>query len=618
MSDYTPTAADYTFLLENHPDVFADRGAARTVLNQLQTSTDGHNALRMQALGENYRRGGNPPMTASPVPVTPGDPAATAFDPAFAAACVDCQPSQPCCLTAGTIKDFEDPSRKIEWPATGTPPATRLYIIAKEVRGQSLSGKVRVEGTGRDCQAGHPQRSRFTARNLASREQSLPRSASDVEVGYPQNINTLMALQNYVPAQALLFLGVCDLLTSAAAFAQGAGGATITPAQCVSDGPMRQGFNVVAFPQAKAEGDATVAVGVHFLTTGIGGTASIEGNLTGKYGALDISAAARSAATPTTGRSLPTAQTDSNRLPGMVATLSSIIGNFSETLSQSSPSPNRVVDRTDFGSGVRFNMALKLAATGIELKAKRSTPDLEAKIGKLETSLTMTARGTVDFIDVAAQVMLSPAGARLVQEARATMANSANAVRADLRAEVEVSAEGELKHVIDSGVTIPIPANGPAPEEPSDMTTEFGGKLMVRGQATIRIHVEGEVWIASAEAGAAGTAHTGWVWELKVDAQKKRKKRYYFEGLMARATGYARIGTRSRARRGPSARETVDMTTSRGVSASQSGPGYSVGDPNWNNPNASRSELADRGAVYVLIPPTVERVTSSAPPWQDY
>lgn len=43
----------------------------------------------------------------------------------------------------------------------------------------------------------------------------------------------------------------------------------------------------------------------------------------------------------------------------------------------------------------------------------------------------------------------------------------------------------------------------------------------MRGMAQILIHVEGEVWIASAEAGAAGTLHTGWNWEMKVDNEKK-------------------------------------------------------------------------------------------------
>lgn len=52
----------------------------------------------------------------------------------------------------------------------------------------------------------------------------------------------------------------------------------------------------------------------------------------------------------------------------------------------------------------------------------------------------MTATGTLDFIDLAANIMLSPAGARLVQEARAAVANQENAVRGEVRCEVQVSA----------------------------------------------------------------------------------------------------------------------------------------------------------------------------------
>ncbi|TWI33875.1 hypothetical protein [Paracoccus sulfuroxidans] len=614
MSNYTPTASDYKFLLENHPEVFADRGAARTVVGQLSTSKDGQTDARLTALANNYKMGGNPPMTRSPIP-----PAADAdgdgnFDPAFAAACVDCKPNQPCCLTGGVIKDFEDPTRKIEWPVKGDKPKTRLLIIAKDVRGPRLCGKIRIEGTGRDCKVGHPRRSLFRVESPVMTPAYAPRSGLDTDVGFDQSINSALALKEFVPEKALLFLMIADTVVSAVNIASGAVGATFTPVQCVNDPSMSQGMQVVPVPYFELAGDASVAVGVHFLTSGIGGNASIEGNLTGKYGALDITGAASASAKPSSGRGRPSGTT----APGLAGTIASIIGNFSESVSQTSPSPDRIVDRTTVGSGVRFDMTLKLAATGVKLEAKKATPDLEAKVGSLETTLTMKASGILDIVDLAAQIMLSPAGARLVQEARSAMANKSNAVRGEVRAEIVISAEGELKHKLESGITVLLPADSSIRSDPQAMTSEFGGKLTVRGTAQILIHVEGEVWIASAEAGAAGTVHTGWIWEMKVGEGKKRQKRYYFEGIKARATGYMRIGAKSSHRRGAPAQDREDRSSSRGVTATQQGPDYSAGDKNWRDPNASRSELDNEGAVYVLVAPTVERVTDTAPPWSDY
>lgn len=544
-----------------------------------------------------------------------GTASGQAFDPAFGATCVDCQTRSPCTsLTGGSIKDFSDPSRVITWPAAGQPPKTKLLIIAKDVNGAYLNGKIRIEGQGANCKTGSQQCGRFRVSSRAMGPLLLTRARQDIEVGYLAPPSITMALKDYVPEQALWFMVIADAFLNLQGYVAGSEGASFTPQQCVPHAQMQQTLRVVPYPQLELAGDATVSVGLHFLTTGIGGKASIEGNLTGKMGATDISAAAKASAIASSGRAAPTAGT----APGFVGTIASIMTNFSSFLSQTSPSPTTVVDRTDYGSGVKFDMALKLTANGMKLEAKKASPDLEGKIGSLETKMTMTATGILDFVDLAAQILLSPAGARLVQEARVAIANKSNAVRGDVRAEVRVSASGELKHKIDSGLTIAIPANGPMAAAPEGLNTEFGGKLTVRGQAQILIHVEGEVWIASAEAGAAGTLHTGWNWEMKVDSAKKRKKRYYFEGLMARATGYVRIGVTTTAKRSAPSTSTVGTTSSRGVTMNQQGPQVSAGDSNWRDPNATRSELEGQGAVYVLIPPTVERITSAAPPWSDY
>ncbi len=606
MPPYSPTAADYAHIMATNPRAFADTGAARTVLGQLQRSPNAPGAQhRLDALGRNYAQGGNPALTSSPI--------RSSADRAFGAGCVTCGPTRPCCLTAGSVRDISEPSRILEWPVTGEKPKTKMLIVAKDINAGKVQGAVKLVGVGKPCTDGKPEMPGFSIRDMNGTDR-VYYPACDITVGYNATPGWTMALKDVIPEKFLLALLVADAVASAAAMHAGRPGVAIRPLECRPYGPMAAALEVKPLAYFELAGDATASIGIHFLTTGLGGSASIEGNLTGKYGAHDIAAAASATAIGTSGRAVAS----QGRAPGMVGTIASIIGNFSEYVSLSSPEPNQVVDRTSFGSGVRFDKKLKLVATGIKLEAKKSSPDLEAKIGTLETSLTLTATGTLDFIDVAANALLSPAGARLVQEARAQIVNADNAVRGEARCDVQVTAEGELKHKVESGMTVLIPAEGEVTFPNEGLNKEFGGKLKLRGMAQILIHVEGEVWIASAEAGAAGSLHTAWNWEMKVDGEHKRKKRYFFEGLYARANGYARVGVKSKARRGPAETSSATGKSSRGVPLPPQGPGTSVGDRNWRDPYADRSELENGGKTHEILSPTVARVTDTAPAWEDY
>ena len=604
---YSPTAADYAHILANNPRAFADTGAARTVLGQRQRSPNAPgNEHRMDALGRNYAQGGNAPLTRSPMRAS--------ADAGFGAACVTCQPNRPCCLTGGTVTDISEPTRKLVWPVAAENPKTKMLIVAKEIDAGRVSGNVQLKGTGSDCKDGKPNMPGFNTSTTNGPVVVHHSATTNINIGYFAMPSWTMALKEIIPEKYLLAMIIADIVFSGAVLHNQRRGSRIQPMQCSSYGLMQRSFEIKPMAYFELTADATASVGIHFLTTGLGGSASIEGNLTGKYGALDIAAAASATAIGSSGRAVATP----GQAPGMVGTVASIISNFSEYVKLSSPDPNPVVDRTTFGSGVRFDKTLKLTGTGIKLEAKKSSPDLEAKIANLETSLSLKATGTLDFIDLAANIMLSPAGARMVQEARAQIANPDNAVRGEARCEIQVSAEGELKHKVESGMTVLIPAEGEASRNSEGLNKEFGGKIKVRGMAQILIHVEGEVWIASAEAGAAGTMHTGWNWEMKIDNEKKRKKRYFFEGLIARAVGYARVGVKSKARRGPTETSTTTGKSSRGVTGTTQGPATSVGDRNWRDPYAERSELENGGRIYELLAPTVPRVTDTAPPWQDY
>ena len=608
MPPYSPTAADYAHILNNNPRAFADTGAARTVLGQLQNSPNAPGAQhRLNALGNNYAQGGNAPLTASPIRAS--------ADPGFGTTCVTCQPNRPCCLTGGTVSDNADPSRKLEWPVAAEKPKTKMLIVAKDINGSKVSGKVKLKGAGSDCKGGKANMPGFAIIGWDGRTDAHHSASTDITIGYQAIPSWTAALKDVIPEKILLAALIADAVVSGAAMHHGLKPVRVQPMQCTSYGPMQRSFAIKPLAYFELSGEATASVGLHFLTTGLGGSASLSGSLTGKYGALDIAAAASATAISSSGRAVAT----QGRAPGMVGTVASIISSFSEYVSLSTPDPKAILDRTGFGSGVRFDKTLKLAATGIKLEAKKASPDLEAKIGSLETSLSLKATGTLDFIDLAANIMLSPAGAKMVQEARAQIANADNAVRGEARCEIQVSAEGELTHKVESGLTVLIPAEEDVTTTVEGLNKEFGGKLKVRGMAQILIHVEGEVWIASAEAGAAGTMHTGWNWEMQLDAEGKRKKRYYFEGLIARAVGYARVGVKSKARRSAAGGSSDGSSkTSRGVSTTQKGPEGSVGDRNWREPSTDRSKLEDGGRVYELLPPTVPKITSSAPPWQNY
>lgn len=607
MSSYSPTADDYAHILANNPRAFADTSAARTVLTQLRKNPNAFdNVVRLQALRTNYTQGGNPPLTRSPIPAS--------ADAGFGNVCVVCAANSPCCLKSGVLCDYSDPTRKLEWPVSADKPKTRILVVAKDPDQGLIYGKLQLEGKGNDCRTGRQEFPGFIIDSATNGRIHVARRTSDIRVGYRAMPSWAMALKDFVPEKFLLGLMIGDTVLSGWSMLEGSKGCTISPTQCVSDGAMQRTLHAIPVAYFELSGEATATVGLHFLTTGIGGSASVAGNLTGKYGALDIAAAASASAIGSSGRAAPS----QGRAPGMVGNIAAIISNFSQYVSQSSPAPRGHVDRTGFGSGVRFEQKIKLAGTGIKLEAKKATPDLEAKIGELETELSMTATGTLDFIDLAANIMLSPAGARLVQEARAAVANQENAVRGEVRCEVQVSAEGKLTHKVETGLSILIPAEGRVSMPDAALNKEFGGRLRVRGMAQILIHVEGEVWIASAEAGAAGTLHTGWNWEMKVDNEKKRKKRYYFEGLIARATGYARVGVKSQTSRGPASTSSQNGSSSRKVTATQQGQQASAGDPNWRDPNAERSPLDNGGKKYVLLEPTVAQVTGSAPAWQDY
>ncbi len=167
--------------------------------------------------------------------------------------------------------------------------------------------------------------------------------------------------------------------------------------------------------------------------------------------------------------------------------------------------------------------------------AVSGTPDLQLVISSLESTLSIGVSGKLDFIDALAMAVSPVAPA--IREARARMA-AGEYVTGTLDAYLEMAATGSLRHSIDSGVRVVIPANGRMDTTYASIQQQFGGEFKINGQAEIAIEVEAQVWVFSAR--AKGSLHTAWIWAMRMQ-EGERQKRYEFEGVIVTLTAYAEV-----------------------------------------------------------------------------
>ncbi|MCX7561586.1 hypothetical protein OS190_18650 [Sulfitobacter sp. F26204] len=534
MTVYEPTAADYAFQLEHAPGSFRDEGAARTVLRQLNGgSSDGHNEHRLNALANNYV---GAPMTSSPIPAEPDADGDGELDPEFAAICVECQPNQPCCMKSGKVADGADASRKIEWPPVDD--QTKMLTVAKDMEGNNLVSKLDVSWGGSQCQVGHPERPHIATTGLVERLSRITEKSASVSVGYPQMPNMVLMLRKYVPEQVIYALLAFDMVMAMQTTRSGVSVASFTPRQCLTDGPMGAALTVIPLPYVKLDGKVEMATRIMFTTGGVSGSAEAKGSLTGQYGSMEIVAKGKAGGRSSSGNAVNREQ----KPPGLLGSLADVIGTMDRYCASGNTQPPRPLDLTEYASGVTLSKSLTFEPVGFELVGKSGSPDLELKIGTMTSTLAIGISGRLDFIDALAMAFSGP-GAAAIREARARMA-SGKAVNARLDAYLEVGAEGTLTHTIDSGATVTIPANGDAAAAFAGLSQTFGGEMKIRGEASIGIRVEAKVWVFSAKAGASGTVHTSWTWEMRLQ-EGKRQKRYVFEGVVVGFTAYAEAGIAS-------------------------------------------------------------------------
>ncbi len=538
MTNFTPNAADYAFLLKHKPEAFASRGDAKEVLRQIVQSTDPANDThRLGALANNYARGGNPPLTKSPIPPEPDADGDGEIDTEFGKACKDCKMQEPCCMLAGTVTDSSDSSRKLYWPPVLG--QTKMLTVAKEMQGNNLVSNLDVEWKGRGCEAGHPDRPRILTSGLADRTAQIEAHKATVPAGEAQGFSTALMLKNYVPENVLYALFAFDAVMALQKTSGGTTAATFKPFQCLDDGSIGTELRVIPVPYAKLDGKLELATRISFTTGGVKGAATAKGTLEGKYGNLTIKAEGEAGGDSNTGEAVP----DGKNAPGLVGTMASIIGRMDSFVAEGNTRDRKPQDLTAYASGVTLSKSLSFAPKGFEITAKKGSPDLELKIGELKSELAMGISGRLDFIDALATGLGSMAAGKAIQEARAAMA-SGEYISAKLDAYLEVAATGKLTHEIKSGARITLPANGEMDAAWNGISQDFGGELKIRGEAAIGIEIKAEVWIVTAKAGASGTINTSWTWAMRMH-EGKRQKQYRFEGVIVKAEAYASVETQT-------------------------------------------------------------------------
>lgn len=578
---YQPTYEDALYLLTEEWEAFDNGNYADGNIRIIAARRHGGEPVNEAAVAEGvyraYLDSGAEPLTRSPIPedkVLADDPyyqqlldpnksalagSASMYeqnacdegpDTAFGATCVACVQDDACCLKAGVVSDKKDETRKVEWPPVNG--ATTLLVIA-ELQGLQLLSDVLVSWEGEEsCLAGLTDKPCLITGGLEDGRQQLTERASEVSVAYEQHLSLALALGNFIPRDVALALFAFDSLMSLNILNNQGGRATFQPSQCCPGKDVRNSLTVIPYPCITLESDFTLAVETSFMTHGVSAQVEAKGRLSGQYGRYELTLEKGADATANSQDTIPR----ENDAPGLIGIIVNTIqtmnryfdmGSTSTRSEGSSTNSERGIrpDSSKMGSGIVISKSLTFKAEGFKLAAVEGSPDLEIQVGELDSTLSLGITGRIDLIEAVAAVLLSPANLRNVQNARARIAAGEN-VNATIEGYLQLSATGSLTHKVNGGsgdsiATYRIPASGETSEAAfNGISQDFDGELKIIGVAELKLHIEGRVFVLSAQVGVRGTIHTSWAWEVR-SRDGVREKRYAFEGVKVSGEAYAEV-----------------------------------------------------------------------------
>lgn len=569
---YQPTYEDTLYLMKNEYEVFDKDYAFNNIVSIAEARHEGEavdEAELTERVYQAYLDAGAEPLTESPIPpgavlaedevyrmlMDPSDiPAAYATtstsnqdacdegpDTDFGVPCLECEQSAGCCLKAGVVQDKEDSSRKVEWPPVEE--ATTLLMIThpqeSTTRGR-LSADVEVTWEGEErCQSGRPQTPCIIANGIESGSKLLTSQSEEVTIIYDQPVRLAESLSNFIPFDVTLGFMAFEALIGGRVFSDQGGQATFDTIQCFGCSDTSATLTVIPYPCTELNGDVSIAVETVIMTSEVSAKVEVTGTLNGQYGRHKIDWS-RSAEASGGGRKQIPRQNDA---PGLIGLMVETVQTINHYVSKGGGASGRVeYDSGHIGSGITLSKSLAFKPQGLVLQPVSGSPDLELQIGNLESSLSLEVSGRIDLIEVIATIMLSPAGAKKIQDARARL-EAGDRVSATIEGYLELSATGTLQHTLTSGAAMRIPASSDSQStDDNGISGDFTGTLQILGRAEIKLHVEGSVFMVRAQAGVRGSIHTSWTWEARKNSEGKREKRYIFEGVKLSGEAYAEIG----------------------------------------------------------------------------
>ncbi|RAP39573.1 hypothetical protein BYZ73_19770 [Rhodovulum viride] len=545
---YAPSADDLIYLARFKPENFS------SPYQTIASLRDGDPVVEDITVANHYAdylRNGGQPLTETPIPADADADADGVIDPEFAVACPDCETTKPCCITAGSITDAADGSRQLLWPV-GKDGPRRMLVVADSMEGRHLSGKVRVDWSGREaCPQGWPDRPAIgiNANDFRRRQRE---TSGEAAVGLRQTPMAGLAFQGYVPKEVVAALYAFDAIMALQNLRDSRDGASFEPKQCIGTGlDMGTPLKVIPVPKVALEGSVEVFLHVTLALTGIFADAGISGSMTGRYGTTAITVketAKRSGGNPsaTGGESSkvsPPGEKEENG--GVIGLMQDMFGKINRYMEEGADSSDkstktpleRARAAARFTSAIEFSQKLEFGVTGLDLVPKSGSPDLLLKLGGAHTTLGIGVTGRLDILDMVATCVLTPASAKLLKETRVKIADG-KVVNGTVEAFLELSSNGQVGFAINgtSGITIPADPDVEAELDLASSQT-LSGEVKIGGKAEIKLHIEGKVWVLAAKAGVRGTIHTSWTWAARI-RDGKRERNHEFEGLTVSGEAY--------------------------------------------------------------------------------